>query len=54
MAFSINTVAIFIMSAELATLNLHKIKLFWNKGYDVTISVHDIINKILSRDSNYM
>ena len=31
---------------------LHKIKIFWNKVYDVIISVHDVTNKILSRDSN--
>ena len=40
------------MTAKMATLGLLKIKLFWNKGYDVMISVHDFINKILSRDSN--
>ena len=27
-----------------------KIKVFWNKGYGVIISVHDVTNKILSRD----
>ena len=27
---------------------------FQNKGYDVLISVHDVINKILSRESNYI
>ena len=31
-----------------------KIKLFWNKSYEVLIHVHDITNKILSRDSNYI
>ena len=30
-----------------------KIKRFWNKGYDVIISVHHVTNKILSLDSNY-
>ena len=30
-----------------------KIKIFWNKGYDVIISVHDVTSKILSRDSDY-
>ena len=43
-----------MMSAKLATLGLLKIKVFWNKGYDVIISVHDVTNKILSRDSNYI
>ena len=50
----INMVAILIMSAKLATLGLLKIKLLWNKGYDVIISVHYVISKILSRDSNYI
>ena len=45
---------ILIMSAKLATLGLLKIKVFWNKGYDVIISVHDITNKILSHNSNYI
>ena len=47
-------VATLIMSAKLVTLGLLKINLFWNKVYDVIIIVHDITNKILSRDSNYI
>ena len=47
-------VKILMMSAEIATSGLLKIKVFWNKGYDVIISVHDVTNKILSRDSNYI
>ena len=47
-------VTILMMSAEMAMLGLLKIKLFWNKGYDVISYVHDVINKILSRDSNYI
>ena len=43
-----------LMSAKLATLGLLKIKIFWNKGYEVIISVHDITNKILLRGSNYL
>ena len=31
-----------------------KTKVFWNKGYDVNISVHGVTTKILSRDSNYI
>ena len=31
-----------------------KIKAFWNKSYEVLIHVHDVTNKILSRDSNYI
>ena len=50
----INMVAIFMMSSKLDTLGLLKIKLFWNKGYEVIISVHDVTNKILSSDSNYI
>ena len=42
------------MSAKMATPGLLKIKVFWNKGYDVIISVNDVTNKILSRDSNYI
>ena len=43
-----------MMSAKLATLGLLKIKMFWNKGYHVIISVYDVTSKILSRDSNYI
>ena len=46
-------VTILMMSAKMATPGLLKIKVFWNKGYDVIISVHDVTNKILSRDSDY-
>ena len=47
-------IAIFMISAKLVTLGLLKIKIFWNKGYDVMISLHDVINNILSRESNYI
>ena len=47
-------VAIFMISAKLATLGLLKIKIFWNEGYDVMISFQDVINNILSRESNYI
>ena len=43
-----------MMLAKVATEGLLKIKVFWNKGYDITISDHDVTNKILSRDSNYI
>ena len=39
-------------SDKMATPGLHKITVFWNKGYDVIISVDGVIKKILSRDSN--
>ena len=42
-----------MMSAKMATPGLLKKKVFGKKGYDVIISVHDVTNKILSRDSNY-
>ena len=42
------------MLAKIATSGLLKIKLFWNTGYDVTVSVPNVTNKILSRDSNYI
>ena len=46
-------VAIFMMSAKLATLGLLKIKLFQNKGHDFIICVHDVtntMNQIISRE----
>ena len=43
-----------MMSAKMATLGLFKIKILWNKRDDVIISRHDVTNKILSRDSNYI
>ena len=46
--------SILMMSAKLATPGLLKVKVFWNKGYDVIISVHDVKNIILSRDSNHI
>ena len=47
-------VSILMMSAKLATPGLLKVKVFWNKGYDVIISVHDVKNIILSLDSNHI
>ena len=43
-----------MMSGKMATPGLLKITVFWNKAYDVIISVHDVTNKNLSRDSNYI
>ena len=42
------------MSAKLTAPGLLKIKVFWNKGYDVIISVYDISKEILLRESNYV
>ena len=48
----INIVTILMMSANIATPGLHKIKAFWRKCFNVIISVYDVTNKILSRDSS--
>ena len=50
----INMVTILMIPAKIATLDLLKIKVVWNKGYDVITSVCDVANEILSRDSNYI
>ena len=47
-------VTILMTSGEMAPLDHLKKYVFWNKGYDVIIYVHDVTNKILSRDSNYI
>ena len=47
-------VRILMMSAKMASLGLLKIKVFWNKDYDVMIFVYGFINKNLLRDSNYI
>ena len=51
---SINIVTIMMMPAKMITLGLFKIKAFWNKIYDIIVSVYDVTNKILSDDSNYI
>ena len=43
-----------MISAKLATLGLLEIKVFWSKNYDVLICVHDVTNKILLCDLNYI
>ena len=43
-----------MMSAKMATLALLRMKVFLNESYDVIISVHDVTNKILLRDLNYI
>ena len=47
-------VAILMMLPNLANLGLLKLKVFWNKGYDIIIFVHGVTNKILSCDSSYL
>ena len=46
-------VTILMMSAKMDTVDL-KINVFWYKGYEVIISIQDVTNKRLSRDSNYI
>ena len=43
-----------MMSAKMASARLLKLKIFWNKGYDVIVSVDGVTSRILSSDSNYM
>ena len=43
-----------MMSVKLATLGFLRIKAFRNKRYGVIISSHDLTNKILLRDSNFL
>ena len=47
-------VTILIVSTKMAAPGLLKIKFFSSKGYDVINSVHDVTNKILSHDLNYI
>ena len=42
------------MIVKLATPGLLEISVFLNKAYDVIFPVHDVANKMLSRDSNYI
>ena len=42
------------MWEKMASPGLLKIAVVWNKAYDVIISLDDVTNKILSRDSNYI
>ena len=49
----INTLAILMISSQMATAEVLKINVFWNKSFDVIISVHNATIKILSRDSNF-
>ena len=45
-------VIVLMMSAKMAAPSLLKIKVFWNIGYDVIISVYD--SEVLLRGSNYI
>ena len=43
-----------MVSAKQATLGFLKLKVFRNKGYNVTVSVQEVNNKTLSPDSIYI
>ena len=43
-----------MMPAKVAALGLPKIKVFWSKGYDILTSVHELTNKIVLCESNYI
>ena len=49
----INMIAMWMMWTQLAPLGHLKIKVFWNKVHDAIISVHGVMRKDLSHDSNY-
>ena len=49
----INMVAILMISTKLHAVGLPKIKVFWNKGYDIIIYVNDVTDKVLPLDANY-
>ena len=46
-------ISILMVPAELANLDLLIIKVFWHKGTDVIISIHDTTNNDLSTHLNY-
>ena len=43
-----------MIPAKMATPGLLKTTVFWNKGYEAIVPAHDVTNKILLRDSNYI
>ena len=43
-----------MMSAKMVTLDLLKIKIFWNKEHDVIISVHGVTKRVCSRNPSYV
>ena len=49
-----NTVTVLMITAKMASPGLLTTKVFWNKHDGIIISVHDVTNKILSCDSNYI
>ena len=47
-------VTILMMSAKITIPGLQKIRVFWNKGYDIINFVYDVTNKTLSRELNHI
>ena len=45
-------VTILMMSSKMVTLGILKTKVFSSKDYDVIVSLHDVISKILLHDSD--
>ena len=50
----INMVTILIIWAKMATQGLLKIKKFWNKDFEIIISVRDFTNNFFSLDSHHI
>ena len=46
--------SILMMPPKLTTLDLLIINTFWKNDYVIVISVHDVTNKILSREPYYI
>ena len=45
---------ILMMPAKMTILGLLRIKVLWNKGYDVITSVYGVTKQILPVESNYI
>ena len=50
---SINVIAFVVISGKLVTPDVLKITLFCKVSYDIIISVHNGIKKVLPRELNY-
>ena len=47
-------VIILMILAKISTSGLLRIKVFRRKSFDVIIYLHDVTEKVLSRNSNYI
>ena len=47
-------VTILMISEKIATLGLPKIKVYWNKWFDVIVSANDVTNRFLLREADYV